>query len=169
MILFLTYDLQTVWRCNSSRSELCSYSTLKSLIARTVFCGDHHHHHHQSVLPKSRYLVANSGSKAAVLSKRRSSTAKSGTKIAVLLGMNRCSSFPLLSAPPSLFSFWTDLKKSETIPRAPAWRWGEWIWLTGPSRLHRKSPQGLSISSIRVLIRPEIRKSQSDFLWWYSS
>ena len=29
--------------------------------------------------------------------------------------MNRCGSFPLLSAPHSLFSFWTDLKRSEKI------------------------------------------------------
>ena len=45
------------------------------------------HHHHQSVLPKGRSFTANSG-----------------TKVAVLLGMNRYSSFPLLSAPHSLFS-----------------------------------------------------------------
>ena len=29
-------------------------------------------------------------------------------------------------------------------------RWGEWIWLTGPSGLHLNSPQGSNISSIRV-------------------
>ena len=33
---------------------------------------------------------------------RRSSTANSGIKVAVLLGINRCGSFPLLSAPLSL-------------------------------------------------------------------
>ena len=65
-------------------------------------------------------------------------------------GLNRCGSFPLLSAPHSLFSIWTDLKRSEKIPRAPTWRWGDWIWLTGPSGLHRYSPQGLNINSIRV-------------------
>ena len=53
-----------------------------------------------SVLPKDRTFTANS--KAAVLPKCRSSTANSGTKVAVLLGMNRCSSFPLRSAPHSL-------------------------------------------------------------------
>ena len=79
-----------------------------------------------------------------------SSTTNSGTKAAVLLGMNRCSSFPLLSAPHSPFSISTDLKRYEKIPGSPAWRWGEWIWLTGPSGLHRNSPQGLNISSIRV-------------------
>ena len=64
--------------------------------------------------------------------------------------MNRCGSFPLPSAPHSLFSMWTNLKRSEKIPEAPRRRWGEWIWLTGPSGLHRNSPQGLNISCIRV-------------------
>ena len=40
--------------------------------------------------------------------------------------MNRCGSFPLLSAPHSLFSNWIDLKRSEKIPGTPSWRWGEW-------------------------------------------
>ena len=51
------------------------------------------------------------------------------------------------------------IKRSEKIPGAPAWKWGEWIWLTGPFGLHQNSPQGLNISSIRFyhLIRdPEI-------------
>ena len=38
-------------------------------------------------------------------------------------------------------------------------RWGEWIWLTGPSGLHRNSPQGLNISSIRVF--DQIRDPES--------
>ena len=29
----------------------------------------------------------------------------------------------------SLFSIWKDFKRSEKIPGAPTWRWGEWIWL----------------------------------------
>ena len=29
----------------------------------------------------------------------------------------------------------SDLKKSEKIPGVPTSRWGEWIWLTGPSGL----------------------------------
>ena len=41
-----------------------------------------HHHHHQSVL-----------------SKGRTSTANSGIKVAVLLGINRCDNFLLLSHP----------------------------------------------------------------------
>ena len=82
----------------------------------------HHHHrdHHQSVPPKGRCFTANSGTKAAVLLKGRSSTVNSGTKFIVLVGMNRCGSFPLLSVPYSLFSVWTDLKRSEKIPGAPA-------------------------------------------------
>ena len=53
--------------------------------------------------------------------KGRSSTANSGTKVTVLRGINKCGSFPLLSAPHSLslFSIWTDLKRSENIPEAP--------------------------------------------------
>ena len=50
-----------------------------------------------SVLPKGRYFSANAGISSSVQS--RSSTANSGTKVAVLLGINRCSSFILLSAP----------------------------------------------------------------------
>ena len=114
----------------------------------------------QSVLSKGRSFTANSSAKAAVLPKGMFSTANLGTKIAVLLWMNRYDSFPLLSIPHSLFSIWTDLKKYEKIPRAPSWRWGEWFWLTGPAGLNRNS-QGLNISSIRFLTRPEIHKSQS--------
>ena len=88
-----------------------------------------------SVLPSGRSLTENSGTKAAILPKDRSSIANSGTLAPVLLGMNRCGSFPLLS----LFSIWTNLKRSEKIPGAPTRRWGEWMWLTGPSGLHRNS------------------------------
>ena len=57
--------------------------------------------------------------------------------------MNRCGSFPLLFAPHSLFSIWTNLKRCEKILGAPTRRWGEWICLTGPSGLHRNSPRGV--------------------------
>ena len=87
-----------------------------SIFALTNLC--HHeilylfiNHQHQTVLPKSRYFTVNSGTEAAVLPRSRYSNANSGTKVAVLLGMNRYGSFPLLSAPHSLFSFWTDLKR----------------------------------------------------------
>ena len=64
--------------------------------------------------------------------------------------MDRCGSVPLLSTPHALLSIWTDLKRSEKIPGTPAWKWEEWIWPTGPSGLHRNSPQGLNICTIRV-------------------
>ena len=98
---------------------------------------------------QGQVLHCNSWMKAAVLLKSRSFTANSETMVAVLLEMDRCGSFPLHFTPHSLFSTWTHLKSSEKIPGAPAWRWGEWIWLIGPSRLHQNSPQGLNISSIR--------------------
>ena len=82
--------------------------------------------------------------------KHRKQGCNSTTVSVVLLGINGCGSIPLLSALHSLFSIWTDLKRSEKIPGAPTWRWGEWIWLTGPSRLNRNSSEGLYISSIRV-------------------
>ena len=115
--------------------------------------------HHQSVLPKGRSFTANAGTKVAILSKGRSSTVNSGTKITVLIEINGCGSFPLLPAPHSLFSIWTYFRRSEKIPGAPTWRWGEWIWLTGPSGFHRNSPQGLNICSIWIFDKirdPEI-------------
>ena len=78
-------------------------------------------------------------------------------------GLNTCGCFPLLSAPHSLFSIWTDLRSSEKITGAPTWMWGEWIWLTGPSGLHRNSPHGIISVSSGFLTRSEIRKSQSPF------
>ena len=75
-----------------------------------------YHYHHQSVLPKGRYFAANLGAKTAVLPKGRSSTSNLGTKVAVLLRMNRCASFPLLSASHSLLASeqtLKDLKRSQ--------------------------------------------------------
>ena len=71
----------------------------------------------------------------------------------------------------SPFSICTDLKRSEKIPGAPTWRWGEWIWLTGSSGLNRNSPQGLNISSISVFdqIRdPEIPNTRRPFIYIYN-
>ena len=56
------------------------------------------------VLPKGGSFTPIAGTKVVVLSKDRSSTVNSGTKVAVLLEMNKCGSFLLLSAPHSLFS-----------------------------------------------------------------
>ena len=98
-----------------------------------------------NILPKGRSFTANSGTRAAVLFNGRSSTAILGTKAAVILGMDRCDSFPLLYAPLSLFSIWTNLKRSKKIPGAPAWRWGEWFWLTWPSELHTEIHQSFLV------------------------
>ena len=51
---------------------------------------------------------------------------------------------------PLSLSHLNNLERFEKIPGAPTRRWGEWIWLTGPSGLDWNSPQGLNISSIRV-------------------
>ena len=98
-------------------------------------------HRHQCILSKGRFFTANSDTKAAVLPKAGFPAQNSETKAAVLQRLNRCGSFPLFSAPHSLFCIWTDLKRSEKIPGARTWRWGELIWLTGPSGLYRNSPQ----------------------------
>ena len=92
------------------------YPNFISFIISITVYHHHHHHHHQSVLLKGRFFTVNSGNKVAVQPKGTSSTANSGTKVAVLLRMNRCGSFSLLSAPHSFFSIITDLKRSEKIP-----------------------------------------------------
>ena len=146
-------------------STVCGIWPTGIWVVRSGGCNSyicHRHHHHQSILPKDRSFTTNSGTKAIVLLKCRSSTTSSEIQAAVLLGMDRWRGFPLLSTPHSLFKIWTDLKRSEKISGAPTWRWGEWIWLTGPSGLHQNSPQGLNISSIMVFgqIRdPEIQSS----------
>ena len=75
--------------------------------------------------PRAGPSLQTQDTKAAIMPKGRSSIANSGTYVAVLLGMNRCGSFPLLSAPHSLFSIWRNLKRSEKIPGAPTRRWGD--------------------------------------------
>ena len=143
--------------------EKCSKSRLGSKYNECGNLWTIYVYHHQSVLPNGRSFTANAGSKVSVLSKGRSSPANSGSKVVDLLGINRCDSFPLFSTHHSLFSISTDLKRSEKIPGTSTWRWGEWFWLIGPIGLHRNSPQGLNISSIRVLTISEIRKFQSHF------
>ena len=120
-------------------------------------------HHHQCVLPESRSFTASPGTQAAVLSVEGLSSQTQEPRLQFYQGLNRGRSFPLLSPHHSLFSIWTDLKTSEQIPRHTTWRWGEWIWLTGPSGLNRNSQQELNISSIGFLTRSGIRKSQSPF------
>ena len=59
---------------------------------------------HQSILPRAGPSLQTQEPRPAVLLKGRSSTANLGTQAAVLLGMDKCGSFPLLSASHSLFS-----------------------------------------------------------------
>ena len=130
--------------------KAASYSRLLPRLIYEWLCiiythHNHHHHHHQSVLPSASISLQTHEPKLQFCPK-----ANSGTKVAILPGISRCGSFQLFSAPHSLFSIWTDLKRYESIPGAPTWRWGEWIWLTGPSRLHWNSPRGINISSICV-------------------
>ena len=58
---------------------------------------------------------------------------------------SRCFPHPTLS----LASGQT-LKHLKRSQGAPTRRWREWIWLNGPTGLHRNSPQGLNISSMRL-------------------
>ena len=85
-----------------------------------------------SVLPKGRSFTASAGTWSAVLPKAVLPPQTQEPRLQFYQGLNRCDSFPLLSAPHSLFSIWTDLKRSEKFLGTPTWRWGEWIWLTGP-------------------------------------
>ena len=117
-------------------------------------------HHRPNVLPKGRSFTASAGAQGAVLRNAGLPPQAQEPRLQFYQELNRCGSFPLLSASHSLFSIWTDLRRSEKTPGAPMWRWREWIWLTGPYGLHRNSSQGLNISSTRVFdqIRdPEIR------------
>ena len=96
-------DRKTLRSATSRASPRVEHACMRSLApasaGRSVFS------HHLSVLPKGR-----------------SSTANSGTKVAVLLGMNRCGSFSLLSAPHSLSLSLSLSLASEQIlkdPRGP--------------------------------------------------
>ena len=64
--------------------------------------------------------------------------------------MNKCGIFRCFPHPTLSLASEQILKDLKKIPGAPTRRWGEWIWLTGLSGLHRNSPQGLNISSVRV-------------------
>ena len=99
-----------------------------------------------------RVFCLSAGTYVALLPKAGLSPQTQEPRLQFQQELNVYGSFPLLSTPHSLFSIWTNLKISE-----------EWIWLTGPSRLHRNSPQGLNISCMRVLTRSEIQKSLSTF------
>ena len=124
-------DYETTVRRLSLINDVKNYATVLSVILEKNVLREPSSSH---VLPKGRSFTANSGTKAAILPKGRSSIANSGTYVAVLLGMNRCVSFPLFSAPHSLFSIWTNLKRSEKIPGAPTRRVdvASWALRTSP-------------------------------------
>ena len=87
-----------------------------------------YHHHECSVQGQVlHYKCRNLRCRSA---EGRSSTANSGTKAAVLPGMNRCGSLLLLSAPHSLFSMWTDLKRPQghhmQVRRVDLANWALW-------------------------------------------
>ena len=108
---------------------------------------NHHHHHECSAQGQVHYCKRrNLGCSS---TEGRCCTANSANKTAVTrywIGAvaSRCFQNPTLS----LGSEKTlkGLKRSQGHQREHE----EWIWLPGPSGLHRKSPQGLNISSIRV-------------------
>ena len=81
---------------NFGYSNLCF---IIIIIIISVFC------------PRAGLSLQTQATKAAVLPKGRSSTANRNQGCS-LLGMNRCTSFLLLSAHQSLFSIWTILKRS---------------------------------------------------------
>ena len=65
------------------------------------------------VLPKGRCINARTGTYAAVLPKADLPPHARELRLLVYQGVDRCGSFPLLSAPHSLFSIWTDLQISQ--------------------------------------------------------
>ena len=72
------------------------------LLSTPCLAYKYHHHHYQCFLPKGRSFIASESTKVAVLPKTGLPPENSGTKVADLPGMNRCGSFPMLSAPHSL-------------------------------------------------------------------
>ena len=56
------------------------------------------HHYHKSVLPKYRSFTASAGTQAAVMPKAGLPPQNQEPKLQFYQGLNRCSSFPLLSA-----------------------------------------------------------------------
>ena len=109
----------------------------------------YHHHHHQSVLPKGRSFTANAGTKDAVLSKGKPSTANSETKVAILLWINRCGNFSLLSTPTLSLASEKALKDLKISQGSQCAGEESWFGYLSP-RDYRNSPQGLNISSIKV-------------------
>ena len=113
-----------------------------------------YHHHHQSVLPKGRSFAANSAPRLKLYAKAGPSP-KLRNQCCSLLGINRCGCF----SHPTFFSASEQTLKDLKNPMGPILEVRKVICLSGPSGLHRNSPQELNISSIRVFDRitdPEI-------------
>ena len=134
------------WNLHSFTSTLLSVATnppgYVSLLSSTI------HiiiiiYHHQSVLPKDRSFTASAGTKVAVLPKAGLPPQIQEPRLQFYqgwIGMVASHCFPH----PTLFNIWTDLKRSEKSQGHQ--RGGE----ESGFRLHRNSPPGLNISSIRV-------------------
>ena len=126
-----------------------------------IYSLKHHHHHHQSVLPRAGPSLQPQEIR---LQFWRRQVCHQKPRLQFYKGLNRCSSFALLSIPHSFFSIWIDLKRSENIPGTPTWRWREWIWLTGPFRTSPKFTTEVKNQFDQdFFTRSETRKSQSPF------
>ena len=116
-----------------------SYSGLRCQYSLSII-------YHKSIRPRAGLSLQNSGTKAAVLTKRRPSTANSGIKVAVLLGMNRCGSFPHLALSLASEQILKDLKRSQGYQcGGEESGFGNWALRTSP-----KFTKELNISSIKV-------------------
>ena len=101
-------------------------------------------------LPKSRSIIAGAGPSLQFCQRQvfhRKFTDQGCSSTKDWIGAIACSFFPHPTLSLASEQTLKDLKRSQG---APAWRWGEWIWLTEPSELHRNSPKGLNIGSTRV-------------------
>ena len=112
-------------------------------------------------------FTASAGTQAEVLPKAGLPPQTQEPRMQIYQGLNRCGSFrcfphPILSL--VYEQILKDLKRFQENQRG-----GEESGLgyLGASELHRNSPERLNISSIRVLTRSEIRKSQSPFAHIY--
>ena len=155
IILFKNIHMAKFFWKQFTFQNLLTYHVLKSdcdllitpFVVKYSLRINHHHHNECSAQRQvSHCKLRHQG---------RSSTANSRNQGCSLTMGEYVRTFPLLSASHFLFSVWIHLKRSEKIPGAPAWRGGEWIWLTGPPGLHRNSPHDLNISSIGFLTRSQ--------------
>ena len=82
----------------------------------------HYHHHHHQCSAQGQVLHCKLGHQGCNSTQTQVFHCKLRNLACSLLGMNRCGTFPLLSAPHSLCSIWTNIKRSEKIPGAPTRR-----------------------------------------------